>query len=98
MKDYTYRTFRVGGQLFSARAHDDGRIYVQSIHPYDDTEYHWARFSGQEDDFWEIRLNGRFVGRTRDFYDGADLSPEDVAAVLLDLDGRAGLNPRMIHN
>lgn len=98
MKDYTYRTFRVGGQLFSARTHDDGRVYVQSIHPYDETEYHSARFSGLEDDFWEIRLNGRFVGRTRDFYDGADLLPEDVAAVLLDLDERANLKPRMIHN
>lgn len=98
MQDYTYRTFRVDGQFFSTRTYVDGRIHVQSIHPYDETEYHWARFSGHEDDYWEIFLNGQFVARTRDFYDGTDISPEDVAAVLLDLDNRAKLTPRMIHN
>lgn len=98
MKDYTYRTFRVKGQIFSAKIYADGRIYVQSIHPYDETEYHWAWFPGREDDYWGIYRNGQFVARTRDFYDGADLLPEDVAAVLLDLDERAKLKPRMIHN
>jgi hypothetical protein len=45
MKDYTYRYFKIGFQEFSVTEYLDGRICVHSIHPYDETEYHWARHS-----------------------------------------------------
>ena len=71
-----------------------GTPCISSIHPYDETEYHWARHNGGEDDFWHIYREGRFVGHAADYYDGADLSPEDIAGVLLDLDQRTNLQRR----
>lgn len=55
-------------------------IYVHSIHPYDETDYHWARQSenGQK---WNVYRSGRLV---RNF--SGDLSEEDIAECLLQLD------------
>ena len=94
MKNYTHRTFTVDRQPFSARIFADGHTEVTSIHPYDETEYHWARHAGGEDDYWKIYREGMFVGWVADYYDGADLSPEDIAGVLLDLDRRENLQRR----
>ena len=94
MENYTYRTFKVDGQLFSVKTYLNGHIYVQSIHPYDETEYHWARHKGRERDFWMIFRNGEFIDYASDYYDGANLTPEDIARVLLDLDHRAILQRR----
>ena len=89
MKDYTYRYFKIGFQEFSVTEYLDGRIYVHSIHPYDETEYHWARHSGDEDDFWKIYRDGEFVAYSRDYYDGANVTPEQIAEELLNLDKEA---------
>ena len=94
MKNYTHRVITVDRQRFMVTTFADGHTQVSSIHPYDETEYHWARHLGGEDDFWHIYREGRFVGHAADYYDGADLSPEDIAGVLLDLDQRANLQRR----
>ena len=71
-----------------------GTPCVSSIHPYDETEYHWARHSGDEDDFWKIYRDGKFVAYSRDYYDGADVTPEQIAEELLNLDKEAKLERR----
>ena len=94
MKDYTYRTFRIGGIQFSVKEFSDGRTYVESIHPYDETEYHWAYHPGTEDAYWGIYREGNFVARSRDFYDGAEVTPEQIAEELLNCDEAAKLERR----
>ena len=94
MKDYTYRTFRIGGIQFSVKEFSDGRTYVESIHPYDETEYHWAYQPGTEDAYWGIYREGNFVARSRDFYDGAEVTPEQIAEELLNCDEAAKLERR----
>ena len=99
MKDYTYRTFRVKGQIFSAKIYADGRIYVQSIHPYDETEYHWARKSAGKN-FWRINREGRHVSTISAFVDkepdhtAEPLSPQQIAYFLIKADEDAQLKPR----
>ena len=70
MENYTYQTFKVDGQLFSVKTYPNGRTYVESIHPYDETEYHWARHKGREKDYWTIAAERR----THDRADGAGIS------------------------
>ena len=44
-----YTTFSIGTLRFSAQTDPrTGTPYVHSIHPYDETEYHWARKSPAE--------------------------------------------------
>ena len=88
------RRFWIGGTQISVTKCGDGRVCVRSIHPYDETAYHWACHDGTEDGCWQIFLDGKPVAHSRDYYDGAVVSPEDIAHELLNLDRLAGLERR----
>lgn len=63
---------------------DTNLPYIVSIHPYDETEYHWAR--QLKNGNWLVVLNGKWI---------VILSPmteRDVAAELLALDRKAHLS------
>lgn len=36
------RAFYIGHQRFHVTDRGDGTLQVSSIHPYDETDYHWA--------------------------------------------------------
>lgn len=88
-----YKSFRIDGTQFSAQE-AGGRLYVKSIHPYDDTEYHWAFMCF--DGTWKVYRAGRYQITFGSIYQR--LSPEQVAVKLLALDEATGLMPRMVHN
>lgn len=44
MDAINYTTFYLGAQQFSSQIDPRiGTVCIHSIHPYDETEYHWAR-------------------------------------------------------
>lgn len=47
--------------LASLRQEKDGRYYLRTLHPYDLTEYHWARSDNLIE--WLIVLDGRVAER-----------------------------------
>jgi len=57
---------------------------ISSIHPYDETEYHWA-YKG-EDKKWKVCRARRWV-----YTLNGSLTEEEVAKELLRLDNEAGL-------
>ena len=84
------RSFQIEGIEFTLNG-DNGRMYLQSHHPYDLTDYHWAVMDPHEGS-WRVVRAGRYQitlgsAMTR-------LSPEQVATKLLALDRAAGLKPR----
>lgn len=81
MKDYTFDTFVVDGQEFSITdVKDEMKIYIKSIHPYDDADYHWA-LNKNGGDLYVIYIGnpGKKVGTVFG-------SKEKVAKKLLELD------------
>lgn len=88
-----YKSFEIERTQFSVQE-AGGRLYVKSIHPYDDTEYHWAFM--HYDGTWKVYRAGRYQITFGSIYER--LSPEQVARKLLALDKAAGLKPRMVHN
>lgn len=42
MKPKHIRAFYIGRQRFHVTDRGDGTLQVSSIHPYDETDYHWA--------------------------------------------------------
>ena len=87
MKTTGYETFAIGAQRFSAEIDPrTGTVCVQSIHPYDETEYHWARKSPAG--MWKVYRRGKLVTI---FGKSLNLEPEQVAARLLNLDRQAHL-------
>ncbi|MBR6029402.1 MAG: hypothetical protein IKP40_09955 [Clostridia bacterium] len=81
------RTFTIDRQRYSCEIDPrTGTPFVTSIHPYDETEYHWARKSATGD--WLVYRNGRM----RVALPGSlKLTPEQVAARLLNMDQAAHL-------
>lgn len=63
-------------------------LYVKSIHPYDETEYHWAR-QGVTGCTWFIYRDGKRISAI-----GGCLTKEEIAAKLLNLDHAAHLTRR----
>ena len=94
MSEPTRRYFWICGTQISVTEYSEGRICVRSIHPYDESEHHWAIHDGTEDGCWKIFLDGKFVAHSRDYFDGAVVTPEDIARELLNLDRLAGLKRR----
>ncbi len=81
-------TFVIDRQLFSTGIDPrTGTPDICSIHPYDETEYHWARRSATGRS-WFVFREGKRVCTL-----GA-LTREQVAAELLKLDRQARLTPR----
>ena len=70
----------------------DGKVYLKSIHPYDQTEYHWAVMDPHAGS-WQVFRDGRYqitLGSAM-----ARLSPEQAASKLLALDRATWLKPRI---
>ncbi len=78
-------TFQIGNQSFSSRIDPrTGTPCVQSLHPYDETEYHWARKSSAG--VWNVYHCGKQVANYP-----SSLTEEQVAARLLNRDREAHL-------
>ena len=103
MKNYTHRVITVDRQQFMVTTFADGHTQVSSIHPYDETEYHWALKSAGRN-FWSIIRNGHKVSTIGPFIGGKPdeaseaLSPEQIAYFLIEADQKANLEPRICHN
>ena len=91
MKPKHIRTFQIGRQRFHVTDRGDGTLQVSSIHPYDETEYHWAQQASKS--CWHIYRTG---GKRRVLcsIDGGEITPEAVAQYLLQLDREEQLKPR----
>ena len=102
VKRYTFDVPRSGSKIpfrFNVYEMEDGSVQVSSIHPYDETEYHWAlKLAGKN--FWRINRAGQhvstisaFVGDEPD-HDAEALSPQQIAYFLIKADEDAQLKPR----
>lgn len=85
------RAFQIGRQRFHVTDRGDGTLQVSSIHPYDETDYHWAQQASKS--CWHIYRTG---GKRRVLcsIDGDEITPEAVAQYLLQLDREEQLKPR----
>ena len=101
-KQYTFDVPRSSGKIpfrFHVYEMEDGSVQVTSIHPYDETEYHWAhKLAGKN--FWRINRAGRHVSTISAFIgdrpdeDAEPLSPQQIAYFLIKADEDAHLEPR----
>lgn len=75
--------------------HVDGdKIQVSSIHPYDESEYHWAK-SMDDGETYIIYINGKMVEMFDDTYgDQASGGFNDIMAELVRLDKEANIKPK----
>ena len=93
MKD-NYTTFTVGAQRFSRQIdRRTGTPCITSIHPYDETEYHWARREALKSSTreWKVYRAGKHVLTL--YFNGAPLNEdENVARYLMRLDAQAQLH------
>jgi hypothetical protein len=81
-------TFTIDRQRFSCRIDPrTGTLCIQSIHPYDETNYHWAR-QGVTGHSWFVFREGKRVATL------GQLTKEQVAQELLNLDQQAHLHRR----
>lgn len=72
-----------------------GTRWIESIRPYDETEYHYAcQLAGNNKNYWHICRNGNYLFSIY----GASITPEEVAKRLLLEDDAAHLSPRICHN
>ena len=79
--------FMVDRQEFGCAIDDrTGTPYVYSIHPYDETEYHWARKGTGRIVKWHVFRDGKFVSSV------PNCSVEEIAERLMDMDSKAGLH------
>lgn len=93
--NYRFQLERAGKHIlpeFRVCELETGEVQVASIHPYDETEYHWA-FKSPGQAHWHIIRRGRVVctvgkvdGNTK------PLTPEEVAQFLLLEDKKAQLH------
>lgn len=80
---------------YSATEYDDGRIFITSHHPYDDSEYHWAMSKDGGNKFI-IYINS--PGQKVEIFEsnpGAEYF--DVVERLSELDKKSNIRPRMVH-
>ena len=93
MKSTDNNTFALGTQRFSYRIdRRTGTPCIQSIHPYDETEYHWARREPLKSDTreWRVYRNGKRVCSI--WLTGIALREKEIVAeALLNLDNGAHL-------
>lgn len=86
-EEYTYNVFTVDGQKFSIKYFIDGprayEIYVDSIHPYDESDYHWAKGYGSPSD--KI-INWKIFYRGKQIVDGIKCDYKKIAKKCLQLD------------
>lgn len=91
--DYTYTKFTIPNTRvqFSHTVYENGVEEINSIHPYDDADYHWA-VKKPSDTTWLVYIHnpGKLIEKisTKDI--------EKVAKRMADLD--AGTKSKMVHN
>lgn len=90
MKPIHIQAFEIGGVRFHLTDRGDGSLQVASIHPYDETEYHWAYEASKS--VWHIVREGKRVAVFQD-ENGECVRSEAVARFLLKLDAEAHLKP-----
>lgn len=79
-ENYKYDKFSVNNRNFSRTIYNNGEVYIKSIHPYDNSEYHWAYSKDNGKNFTIfIYSPGKFV-------DTISGTKENVAKKLLELD------------
>lgn len=77
--------FVVDRQRFFVRKDSAGANLIRSIHPYDETEYHWAKQNGNGT--WTVYRGGKLITKL----DSDDMTWGEVAKELLRLDKEAKL-------
>ncbi len=88
MKPKHIRAFQIDRLRFHVTDRGDGTLQVTSIHPYDETEYHWAYQVSKS--CWHICRNRQRVS-TLAHRNGTEIEPEEVAQFLLEADRKANL-------
>ena len=87
-------TFKIDRQEFFYKIDPrTGIPYIKSIHPYDETEYHWARRVALQSNSreWRVCRGGKYVLTL--YFNGAPLNEEEnVARYLMRLDAQAQLH------
>ena len=79
------------GTQFRVTETDNGLAMITSIHPYDETEYHWARQVSKST--WHIIRNGlRVLPSFECAYTGKDAHSQ-IEMILLQADEDAHLKP-----
>lgn len=87
-----YETFKIDNRKYDLGERNDGGYQITSIHPYDETEYHWALLrAGQSE--WEIWRAGMLCGKLAP-KKRQPRSKEQVAAKLYEMDKSANLHRR----
>ena len=81
------------GVSFRALKYDDGRVYICSNHPYDESDYHWA-FS-KDDKIFTIYI-GSPGRKVKTFVSNEDREYNDVVEELIYLDRH--IKPNIMHN
>ena len=77
--------FYVDGQKFGCATDDrTGTPYIYSIHPYDETEYHWAR--ERQDGSWNVYRNGKHISVV------GICTAIEIAKHLMEMDNKVGLH------
>lgn len=85
------RAFTIGRQRFHVTDRGNGTLQVSSVHPYDETHYHWAYQASKS--CWHIYREGRKVSVVASI-NGSEITPEMVAQFLLEANSNAQLKPR----
>ena len=81
------RAFNVHDQRFHLTDCGDNTLVVTSIHPYDETEYHWAQQASKSS--WNIYRCGKLVTTVFEYM--KEVTPEQIAFCLMRADLDAGL-------
>jgi len=89
MKPMHIRAFEIKGTRFHVTDRGDGTLQVTSIHPYDETEYHWAHQASKYS--WRIIREGRVV---KTILEHTEITPEQIGHCLMRADLEAKLIPR----
>lgn len=99
--EYDFGTFYVNGNQFSVTHYIvnekipefENTWFVSSVHPYDNTEYHWAKYKDGDSNVTYL-LDRKVVERkAQTVKDDNDIFK--VASYLLDLDNDAGLTSKI---
>jgi len=89
MKPKHIRAFEIKGTRFHVTDRGDGTLQVSSMHPYDETNYHWALQATKS--CWHIYRCGH---RVKTVLEHTEITPEQIAHCLLRADLEAKLIPR----
>ena len=91
MKNITTRFITVDRMKYSIHEGEKYGIGISSIHPYDETEYHWAHRKPNEI-YWHVYLKRQVVCNLPPKSGATPLTVEEVARELERLDQQAHLH------